>query len=247
MPGRTGPVARHAAMSLSVGAIHVGRKFVGRERKEDMKGRKWLSAWGIAAAIGLGVAAPGAHAASIIDEWANVKAPPAPPPLKSVTIDPKSTALLMLDFVKPICGHTPRCLASLPAVRKLLDAARTHDVMVVYTGIPHLPETETLPEVAPTGKEPYVQSFIDKFLNSDLEKILKDKGIKTVITVGVSAVGAVMNTASHAAQVGFDVVVPADGLSAPDLYFEQYAVWQLTNAPVIPPHIALTSIDMIKF
>jgi nicotinamidase-related amidase len=107
--------------------------------------------------------------------------------------------------------------------------------------------SEVLSDVAPTANEPYVQSFIDKFLNSDLEKILKEKGIKTVITVGVSAVGAVMNTASHAAQIGFEVIIPADGLSAPDLYFEQYAVWQLTHAPVIPPHITLTSIDMIKF
>jgi nicotinamidase-related amidase len=212
-----------------------------------MTREKWLLALGLAAAIGLGFAAPGARAASIIEEWANVKAPPAPPPLKTVTIDPKTTALLMLDFVKPICGHVPRCLASLPAVKKLLDEARAHNVMVVYTGIPHLPMSETVPELAPTGKEPYVQSYIDKFLNSDLEKILKDKGIKTVICVGVSAVGAVMNTASHAAQIGFEVVAPADGMSAPDLYFEQYAVWQLTHAPVIPPHIALTKIDMIKF
>ena len=119
--------------------------------------------------------------------------------------------------------------------------------MVVYTSIPNVPETAVLPALAPTGKEPFVQSYIDKFLNSDLEKVLKDKGIKTVITVGVSAVGAVLNTASHAAQAGFEVVVPADGLSAPDLYFEQYTVWQLTHAPVIPPHIALTSVDMIKF
>lgn len=212
-----------------------------------MKREKWLLAFALAAAAAVGFGASTLHAASIIDEWGSVKAPPAPPPLKAVTVDPKTTALLMLDFVQPICGHTPRCMATLPAVKKLLDEARAHDMMVVYTGIPNLPESATLPEVAPTGKEPYVQSFIDKFLNSDLEKILKDKGIKTVIAVGVSAVGAVMNTASHAAQIGFEVVVPADGLSAPDLYFEQYAVWQLTHAPVIPPHIALTSIDMIKF
>jgi nicotinamidase-related amidase len=211
-----------------------------------MKREKWLLAFGLAAVIGFGASGV-ANAASIIDEWASVKAPAEPPPLKTVTVDPKTTALLMLDFVAPICGHTPRCVATLPAVKKLLDEARAHDMMVVYTGIPNLPESAVVPEVAPTGKEPYVQSFIDKFLNSDLEKILKDKGIKTVIAVGVSAVGAVLNTSSHAAQIGFDVIVPADGLSAADTYFEQYAVWQLTHAPVIPPHIALTSVDMIKF
>jgi nicotinamidase-related amidase len=210
-----------------------------------MKREKWFLAFGLAAAIGLGASA--SHAASIIDEWASVKAPAEPPPLKAVMVDPKTTALLMLDFVAPICGHTPRCVATLPAVKKLLDEARKSDTMVVYTSIPNVPASAVVPEVAPTGKEPFVQSFIDKFLNSDLEKILKDKGVKTLIAVGVSAVGAVLNTSSHAAQIGFEVVVPADGLSAPDTYFEQYAVWQLTHAPVIPPHITLTSIDMIKF
>ena len=210
-----------------------------------MQRKTILWAFGLATVVALG--ASSGLAASILDEWSSVKAPPAPPPVKEAKLDPKTTALLMLDFVAPICGHTPRCVASLPAVKKLLDEARAHDVFVVYTGIPNLPESATMPEVAPTGKEPYVQSFIDKFLNSDLEKILKDKGIKTVITIGVSAVGAVMNTASHAAQIGLNVVVPADGLSAPNTYFEQYAVWQLTNAPVIPPHITLTTIDMVKF
>jgi nicotinamidase-related amidase len=210
-----------------------------------MQRKTWLVALGLAAVIRFGTSAAGA--ASILDEWANVKAPPAPPPVKEATLDPKTTALLMLDFVNPICGHYPRCVASIPQVKKLLEGARNSGTMVVYTSIPKVPITEVLPDVAATGNEPFVQSFIDKFLNSDLEKVLKDKGIKTVITVGTSAVGAVMNTASHAAQVGFEVIVPADGLSAPDLYFEQYAVWQLTHAPVIPPHITLTMIDMVKF
>lgn len=206
---------------------------------------KWVLTLGLAATLGIGASA--ASAASILDEWANVKAPAAPPPVKEVTVDPKITALLMFDFVNPICGHYPRCVASVPQVKKLLEGARKSGTMVVYTSIPKVPITEVLPDLAATGNEPFVQSFIDKFLNSDLEKVLKDKGIKTVITVGTSAVGAVMNTASHAAQVGFEVIVPADGLSAPDLYFEQYAVWQLTHAPVISPHITLTTIDMVKF
>ena len=35
---------------------------------------------------------------TIIDEWPNVKAPPAPQ-LKTVTIDPETTALLILDAI----------------------------------------------------------------------------------------------------------------------------------------------------
>ena len=41
----------------------------------------------------------------------SVKAPAAPA-LKPVTVDPKTTALLMLDFMKQNCGKRPRCVAS---------------------------------------------------------------------------------------------------------------------------------------
>ena len=60
---------------------------------------------------GLGLAASAASAQTIIDEWATVTAPPAPA-LKPVTLDPKTTALLMLDFVAPNCTQRPRCMAS---------------------------------------------------------------------------------------------------------------------------------------
>ena len=46
----------------------------------------------------LAIAAAPAEAQTIVDEWANVKLPAAPA-LKAVTIDPKTTALLMLDFM----------------------------------------------------------------------------------------------------------------------------------------------------
>ncbi len=48
----------------------------------------------MATAAGVALAA---NAASIIDEWASVKTPP--PTLRPVTLDPKTTALLLLDFV----------------------------------------------------------------------------------------------------------------------------------------------------
>jgi hypothetical protein len=139
--------------------------------------KRILLATAVAAAA---LAAGSASAASIIDEWASVKAPP-PPTLKAVTVDPKTTALLMLDFVTPICNehHDARCVASLPAVKKLLAAARASGTMVVYSSIPHVPKGAIHKEVAPKGDEPVVQAFLDKFLHSDLEKVLKDKGITT--------------------------------------------------------------------
>jgi hypothetical protein len=45
----------------------------------------------------LALSAAPARAQNIIDEWASVKAPAAPA-LKPVTVNPKTTALLMLDL-----------------------------------------------------------------------------------------------------------------------------------------------------
>ena len=82
---------------------------------------------------------------------------------------------------------------------------------------------------------------------TDLEKILKDKGIATVIAVGALAQGAVIATGSEAAQRGFKVIVAVDGIVAQDDYYEQYTVWHVGNAPLLPTRVTLTSTDLIKF
>ncbi len=141
-----------------------------------------------------------AHAADIIDEWANVKLPPAPE-LKSVTADPKTTALLMLDFL-PYCSTPPRCVDSLPAMKKLLAAARSGNATIIYSAAGKLTAADIRKEVAPLGNEPMVKSHADKYLNTDLDKMLKDKGIQTVIVVGTAANGVVLYTGSEAAWRG---------------------------------------------
>jgi nicotinamidase-related amidase len=193
-------------------------------------------------------------AQTIIEEWSNVK-PPAAPALKAVTLDPKTTALLVMDLVKQTCNNDrrPRCVASLPRIAKLIAEARAKGVLVIYTTVPNVPIADTLPAVAPKGDEPVVASFVDKFIlgNQDtgLEKMLKDKGITTVIPVGTAANGAVLYTTSAAALRGFNVVLPVDGMSGDgqNTFIEQYVAYNMTSAPVITPKITLTSIDQIKF
>ncbi|HMA58630.1 MAG TPA: isochorismatase family protein, partial [Pseudolabrys sp.] len=141
-----------------------------------------------AAAVVAALALP-AHAANIVDEWASVKAPP-PPALKPVTVDSKTTALLMLDFMKQNCGVRPRCMATLPAVKKLLGEARAAKATVIYTKFGKTTFDDIVDkDLAPAAGEASVTSFADKFLNTDLDKILKDKGIQTVIAIGTAANG----------------------------------------------------------
>jgi nicotinamidase-related amidase len=196
----------------------------------------------------LGFSAPG-HAQTIIDEWPSIKAPPAPE-LTAVTIDPKTTALLMLDFITQTCNNDrrPRCIASLPKAKKFLDAARAHGLFVVYSIIPG-PATiaDTLPDVAPKGNEPVVKAGVDKFFNTDLDKILKDHGITTVIVNGTSAQGAILYTGSEASIRNYKVIVPVDGMSGENAYIEQYVTYNFVHAPVVSANVTLTSYGMIKF
>ncbi len=200
----------------------------------------------IAAVALVGTLALPAHAANIVDEWAGMKAPAAPV-LKSVTVDPKTTALLMLDFMNQNCGKRPRCLDTIPAMKKLLEEARAHKVPVVYSIIANSTPADVIKDVAPLADEPHVLAGPDKFLRTDLEKILKDKGITTVIVTGTASNGAVLYTGSGAAFRGLNVIVPVDGLSAVDAYADYSTVFTFMNAPLLSAKTTLTKSDMIKF
>ena len=189
-----------------------------------------------------------AQTKTIVDEWATVQAP-KPPALKPVTLDPKTTALLVLDFVKQGCNNErrPRCVASVPKVQSLLSRTRSDKASVVFSVSSASTPADILKEVAPLEGEPMVKASAQKFLGTDLEKILKDKGINTVVVVGTSAHGVVLLTGSEAALRGFKVIVPVDGMSSDNTYFEQYTAYHLANAPGVAQQVTLTRTDMIKY
>ncbi len=157
-----------------------------------------------------------------------------------MAVDPKTTALLMLDFVNQNCGKRPRWLATIPAMKKLLDEAAPPIIANTTTA-------DVIAEVARQADEPHVQSDPDKFLRIDLERILKDKGITMAIVNGTASNGAVLYTESGAAFRGMNVIVPVDGLSTVDTCSELSAVFALSSAPSVSAKTTLTRSDMIKF
>ena len=204
------------------------------------------------AAIGIGLAAgvsaAAAQAGTIVDDWSKVKVGPAPQ-LKEVTVDPKTTALLMLDFIPTICNEKvrPRCIASLPAMKQMLERARAAHATVIFSTAGKATPKDIWAQVAPLPSEGWVHSHADKFLDTDLEKMLHDKGIKTVIVVGTAANGAVLYTGSHAALLGYKVIAPVDGSTAENEYTEQYVVYNFAHAPGVSNETTLTTSAMVKF
>jgi len=193
------------------------------------------------------LAAPLASAQGVYTDWNNVKAPP-PPALSKITVDPATTALLVLDVAKQTCSpeSRPRCIAMLPKVAKILSFARTKGLPVIYTlGAASTP-ADIWPEAAMLGNEPLFKAGPDKFINTDLEAQLRAKGIKTVICIGSAAHGAVLHTAASAAFRGFDVIVPVDLMASENTYAEQYTAWHLVNAPRLVDKVKLTQLDWLN-
>jgi nicotinamidase-related amidase len=191
-----------------------------------------------------------ASAQTIVDEWSTAKLPP-PPQLKPAKIDAKDTAILVMDFTAQTCTvqRRPRCAASIPKVEKLVTDARAKGALVIYSiaGTGATPAS-ILKELTPAAGETVLPALgPDKFIGSDLEKTLKDKGIKTVIAVGTQAQTSVLHTAGAAALRGFKVVVPVDGMSSDDSFPELYTAWHLATASRISDQVTLTKVDMIGY
>ncbi len=192
-----------------------------------------------------------ARAETIIDEWSSVKLPP-PPQLKPVKIDaPRETALLIMDLTNQTCTkeRRPRCAAAVGKVQKLVAAAREKGVFVVYS-VPGAGATaaDVLKELAPASGEPVLPPLgPDKFIDGELDKMLKQHGIKTVIALGTQAQTSVLHTGATAALKRFKVVVPVDAMSSDDAFPELYTAWHLANAARIGPQVTLTTTEMIGF
>jgi len=205
-----------------------------------------------ALAIAATLGALPAWAGDIITDWASVKPPPVPE-LKPVTVDPKTTALLVLDFMKANCGVRPRCVAAVPNVKKLIDTARGHNMFIAYNLTGQSPKVEDMvdPVLAPRAGGHLIKNGRgpNKWYNSDLEQALKDKGITTVIISGTSAQGAVAGTTQGATERGFKAIVPVDGMASEDAFNELYAAYHLAKGgPVaLVQNVTVTRSDLISY
>jgi nicotinamidase-related amidase len=200
--------------------------------------------------LAFGAATFGAQAQTLIEEWGMAKFPPAPA-LKPAKIVAKETALLVMDFTNQTCNpkRRPRCVASVPKALKFVNEARAKGALIIYSvAVPKSVPTDILKEMTPAAGEQVLPPLgPDKFINSDLEKTLKDKGIKTVVAMGTQAQTSVLHTGATAALKGFKVIVPVDGMSSDEVFPELYTAWHLATAARISGQVTLTRFDMIEF
>ena len=178
----------------------------------------------VLASCATGPSAPPAAAAA-----AALPSVPAPVP---VTLDRKTSALLVLDINNAICPPRPACMASVPVVQSLLNKARAASVPVIYsTTVSPKGPAPMLPSVAPRPGEPVVATRANKFLDTSLEELLKQRNARTLVIVGAAANGAVLYSSFHANAKGFTVVVAEDGISSGPAFDTFLTRYQLLNQP----------------
>jgi len=198
-------------------------------------------------ACALVLAAQSALAANIVEEWSQVKAPPAPI-LTGVTVKAADTALLLLDIEEATCNPTarPRCVEVVPGIATFLARAREAHLPVFYSNTRNGTRETMLKPVAPRDDEPIVKASVNKFFGTQLDELLKAKGIKTVIVCGTTAAGAVLHTATAAAQYGYKIIQPVDCMPAASQYEEQASLWSLINGPATRPVLTPTALPAIR-
>ena len=181
---------------------------------------------------------------------------PATPDPARVTLDPKTTALMVLDYVEPICNAQPSCKDKmLPAMTPFMERARKAGLTVAY-GTREQNMSKWLKDVAPGPSDiKIINTAQDRFYNTDLDKALKAKGITTLVMVGWKVSGSVTYTSVGAMVRGYTVVIPVDTTSASSDYETTIGFYNvlnsgtanLANEPLKPKAVTLSRTDMIAF
>jgi len=181
---------------------------------------------------------------------------PATPDPAPVKLDPKTTALVVLDYVEDICNNQASCKGKmLPAMTPFIEKARKAGLTVAY-GTRAQNMTKWLPQVAPqAGDIKVINTAQDRFYGTDLDRQLKAKGIKTLVMAGWKISGSLQYTSVGAMAHDYTVVIPTDTTSAGSDYETTIGFYNvlnsgnanLANQPLKDKAVTLTRTDLVSF
>ena len=134
--------------------------------------------------------------------WAQ-EGPNRPEP-KPLTLESKSTAILVLDLNARCDDPKQVCSKITAPLGDFLDKARAAAVPIIYT-VSAAAKGQPIGELAAPLRRKENETVIypdafDKFFGGELQTFLKDKGAKTLIITGSATNNAVLHTATTAAR-----------------------------------------------
>ena len=178
--------------------------------------------------------------------------PNKPNPI-DVTVDAKTTGLLVLDLNARCEDPKEPCHKLVEPVAKFLPRAREAGIFIVYTVADRYQGTPLgkMPKAfAQKDSEPVIfPAAFDKFYGGELHHLITARGLKSLIVTGASSNQAVLYTATAAVRpFGYDVIVPLDGLIARGDYEHEYTLHQCTILPAgAAQKFKITQFDRITF
>src|SRR5262245_29562479 len=178
---------------------------------------------------------------------------PNRPETMPLTLDSKSTAILVLDLNARCDDPKQVCSKIVAPVGDFLDKARSASVPIIYS-VSASAKGKPIGELAAPLRRKESEAVIypdafDKFYGGELQAFLKDKGVKTLIITGSATNNAVLYTATTAARMlRYSIVIPMDGVNASTRYEQEYAIHQLTVLPSEANKLfQFTNLSMISF
>jgi len=174
-------------------------------------------------------------------------------PEKAV-VNPEQSALVVEDMQKDFCYEDGALFMGagveeiIPRIRGLIEKAIQKKVHLIFAQDWHSPDdeefevwgqhcvrdtrgAEIIDELSPFSKEAYVvkkQKYSD-FFGTDVDAHLKEKGIRTVIIVGVATNICVLHTAIDASLRGYEIIVPEDCVAALSDYEQEYGLQHIKS------------------
>jgi nicotinamidase-related amidase len=178
---------------------------------------------------------------------------PHRPEAKPLTLDTKTTAVLVLDLNARCEDPKQVCSKLMTPVSEFLAKVRAASVPIIYTVSAAAKGTPLGQVAAPLQRKDnetvlYPDGF-DKFIGGELQSRLQEKGIKTLVITGSSSNAAVLYTATTAARMHrYTVVIPMDGINANSAYEHEYSLHQFTVLPgEANKQFQFTQLSMITF
>ncbi|MEE8472993.1 MAG: isochorismatase family protein [Dehalococcoidia bacterium] len=178
---------------------------------------------------------------------------PKPPRPEAVTLDAGKTALLVLDLSEQLADPQEICSRLVPGITKFLDRARAAGVFIAFTISASLRGTPTGHVYSGFGRKPsepviYPDGF-DKFTSGELQGLLTERNLDTLIIAGYRSNISVLNTATRATrELHYRVVIPVDGVVALTEYEQEYTLFQFTVLPAgAAERFTFSTLDTINF
>jgi len=175
-----------------------------------------------------------------------------------ILLNPERSALLILDmqeyFLRPSShAYIPSAEAVVPKVRSLAEAYAERGLPVVLTRHTNSPEDagvmgrwwrelispdHPLSGIVPELDIPYGiildKHQYDAFYGTELEELLKEKGVSQVVVCGVMTHLCCETTARSAFVRGFEVFFPVDGTATYNEAFHRATLLNLSHGFAVP-------------